>query len=409
MPSNSPSPSRPLAGIRVIELSAYVASPLAGLVLAQLGADVVRVEPVGGQVDRARLPLSRDGTSLYWSGLNQGKRAIEVNLRSREGREIVAKLITRSGANAGIVVSNTSAFPDLSYASLSQARPDLIYVLLQGHRDGSSAVDYTVQAEVGLHALTGPQHECGPVNDTLPFWDVASGLYLATGVLAAERYRQVSGHGQQVTVALHDVALATLGNLGILTEAQVNSTPRGRIGNYVYGTYGRDFRTRDGGRIMLVVLTAKHWRQLLEATGLTSALTGIGACLDVDFSLEAERYRYRELLSSLLDPWFAARDLADVVSILESTTVVFSEYRTLSDLAADERRLLAREPLLAELDQPGVGTHYAPRTPVVMGGESSPVLAAPGVGQHTDEVLAELLGYSTTHLSRLHASGILGN
>lgn len=138
--------ARPLRGLRVVELSSYVATPLCGMTLAQLGADVIRVEPVGGAVDRTRWPLAASGTSLYWSGLNKGKRAIEVDLSREEGRRLVADLVVR----AGIVVSNADRFRELSYAALRARRPDVIHVLLTGRRDGEAAVDYTVQAATGF-------------------------------------------------------------------------------------------------------------------------------------------------------------------------------------------------------------------------------------------------------------------
>ncbi|KAA9150211.1 2-methylfumaryl-CoA isomerase [Amycolatopsis acidicola] len=373
--------SGPLAGLRVVEVSAYVATPLAGMTLAQLGADVVRVEPVGGQADRTRLPLSGSGTSLYWSGLNKGKRAIEVDFRSAEGRSLVADLV----ADRGILVTNTRRFPELSYVELAKRRPDVIHVLLNGNRDGGTGVDYTVQASVGLHGITGPADTDGPVLDTLPFWDVACGLYLAIGLLAAERERRDTGQGQSVEVALRDVAMATLGNLGFLTEAQLGGV-RPRAGNYVYGLFGRDFATKDGARLMVVVLTQRHWRQLLEVTGLAAAVDALGAALDVDFSRENTRYEHRATLAALLEPWFAARTKSEVTKALSGTSVLHDEFRSISELVAG----LGEEELFARLDQPGIGEHWAPGSPLVMNGRAAPARVAPAVGEHTGEVLAEL-------------------
>ncbi len=153
-----------LAGLRVVELSAYVATPLCGLTLAQLGADVVRVEPLGGAADRTRWPLADSGTSLYWSGLNKGKRAVAVDLESEADRRRVADLIVDGGPC--VVVTNTERHADLGYAALSERRPDLIHVLLTGRADGGAAVDYTVQAATGFPLLTGTGPE--PVNHVVP-------------------------------------------------------------------------------------------------------------------------------------------------------------------------------------------------------------------------------------------------
>ncbi|QFY07578.1 2-methylfumaryl-CoA isomerase [Nonomuraea phyllanthi] len=394
-----PRRSRPLRGLRIVELSTYVATPLAGMTLAQLGADVIRIEPIGGAPDRTRWPLAGSGTSLYWSGLNKGKRAIEVDLSSARGRDLVAELAVRSG----IVVSNSERHPELGFEALRERRPDLIHVLLTGRRDGGTAVDYTVQAATGFPLLTGPEDSATPVNAVVPAWDLTAGLYLATGLLAAERHRLLTGEGQQVRIALEDVALATAGNLGYLAEAQLSDTPRERCGNHVYGTFGRDFATADGGRVMVVALTVRHWRDLLAATGLTEVVAALAAALGVDFAEESERYRHRRVLGGLLAGWFEARPLAEAESALGATRVLWSAYRSFAELAA----LLPANPLMARLVQPGAGEHWAPGSPVVMDGEQAPPEPAPLVGQHTAEVLRDRLGLSAADLAKLRRDGVI--
>ncbi|UGQ11612.1 CoA transferase [Yinghuangia sp. ASG 101] len=399
----------PLAGMRVVEISAYVATPLAGLTLAQLGADVIRVEPVGGQADRTRMPVSADtGASMYWAGLNKGKRTIEVDFRSAEGRALVAGLVAASGERGGIVISNTTRFPDLGYEELSRVRPDVIHVQLVGRGDGGTAVDYTVQAAAGLHAVTGPEGTSGPVNDVMPFWDVACGLYLTTGLLAAERHRLLTGEGQSVRVALRDVAMSTLGNLGFLAEAQLDPRPRPRAGNYVYGMFGRDFTTGDGHTLMVVVLTTRHWNELVEVTGTAPAVAALAESAGADFTREDDRYRHREALAALIADWFVTRSRSEVLAALGRTSVLWEEYRTFADLAADNARALAEDPLFARLDQPGVGPHYAPGSPLRMHGHQAPPRPAPGVGEHTGEVLAELLGCAPGRLAELRGRGVVG-
>ncbi|MFI7633223.1 CoA transferase [Nonomuraea sp. NPDC049400] len=395
--------SRPLSGMRVIEISTYVATPLSGMTLAQLGADVIRIEPIGGAPDRTRRPLAESGTSLYWSGLNKGKRAIEVDLSSRQGRRLVADLVVSGGLRGGIVVSNSERHPELSFEALRERRPDVIHVLLTGRRNGETAVDYTVQAATGFPQLTGPEEAAQPVNNVVPAWDLAAGLYLAVGLLAAERHRLLTGEGQQVRVALEDVALASAGNLGYLAEAQLSGTPRERCGNYVYGTFGRDFTTADGGRLMVVALTVRHWRDLLAATGLTEVVSALAAALGVDFGDEAERYRHRKLLGDLLAGWFGTRTRAEAESALRATSVLWSAYRSFTELAA----LLPGNPLMGKVTQPGVGEHWAPGSPVVMDGEQALPEASPLVGEHTGEVLRAELGLSAAQLAKLREDGVI--
>ncbi len=398
--------SKPLQGMRIIETSSYVATPLCGMTLAQLGADVIRVEPIGGAADRTRWPLAESGTSLYWSGLNKGKRAIEVDFSSECGRKLVGDLIVSGGRRGGIVVSNSERYPDLTFETLRASRPDLIHVQLTGRRDGGTAVDYTVQAATGFPLLTGPENSTQPVNHLMPAWDIAAGLYLAVGLLAAERHRLVTGEGQQVRVALEDVAMATAGNLGYLAEAQLKSAPRERSGNYVYGSFGRDFTTADGERLMVVALTARQWRDLLAATGLTDVVSAMATALGADFDAEHERYRHRAVLGGLLARWFETHTLAEAEEALRPTRVLWSKYQSFTDLAADDARL-RENPLLSEVCQPGVGSHLAPGSPVVMDGQQSLPKASPLVGQHTGDVLHEELGLSTSDIKVLRDRGVL--
>ncbi|MGK5532038.1 CoA transferase [Streptomyces sp. URMC 129] len=398
--------SQPLHGMRIIELSSYVASPLSGMTLAQLGADVIRVEPLGGAQDRTRWPRARSGTSLLWSGMNKGKRAVEVDLASKRGRDLVADLIVGGGPRGGIVISNSERYPDLTYEVLRIRRPDLVHVQLTGRRDGATAVDYTVQATTGFAWLTGAQDSTQPVNNVLPAWDVAAGLYLTAGLLAAERHRLLTGEGQQVRIALEDVAIAIAGSLGYLAEAQL-TTPRRRDGNHLYGTFGRDFGTADGERLMIVVLTLRHWRDLLAATGLTGAVSALGTALGVDFDDDDERYRHRAVLGGLLAEWFGRHTFAEAEAALSPARVLWSRYRTFADLVADGAGTLRSNPLLRELDQPGVGTHLAPGSPVVMDGRQSPPKASPQVGQHTEEVLRAELGLSEAEVRELRGLGVI--
>jgi 2-methylfumaryl-CoA isomerase len=393
----------PLAGMKIVEVSAYVAAPLAGLTLAQLGADVIRVEPIGGGPDRTRWPLHR-GESLYWSGLNKGKRAIEVDLGAEEGRALVADLITA----AGVAISNTERYPDLTYAALRERRPDLIHAQLSGTRDGGTAVDYTVQAETGFPVLTGPAEETAPVNHVLPAWDVTAGLYLATGLLAAERHRLRTGEGGQVKVALEDVALATAGNLGYLAEAQLSEEPRQRDGNFVYGIFARDFVTADAVRLMVVVLSARHWRDLVSTTGMTEPVAALEKVLGADFEREADRYSHRVALAGLFAEWFGAHTVEEVEAALKATRVLWSRYRSFAEWGADDARLLRGHPLIGELNQPGVGRHLAPGSPVALADAQAAPQPAPGVGQHTDEVLSAELGLPAAEIRRLRDHGVLG-
>lgn len=393
----------PLADIRVVEVSSFVAAPLCGMTLSQLGAQVIRVDPIGGASDVKRWPLAASGTSIYWTGLNKGKRSATIDLRSPAGQELVQRLIVEGD---GIVVTN-AVLPWLSHDRLSAERADLIHVQLLGRGDGSTAVDYTVNAATGYPLVTGPANHSGPINHVLPAWDVCCGLYAALAVVAAVRRRDQTGTGARISLALEDVALATAGNLGLLTEPQVIGTQRERLGNAIYGQYGQNFTSRDGVAFMVVTLTGRHFRDLVDATGTGLAVSALAEALGVDFADEGDRYRYRDVLSGLFATWFADHTAQEIVSALSDTTVLFERYRTFAQAAEDPK--VTDNPLFSRLSQPGVGDYLAPGLPTVFDGTHTAGAPAPGLGQDTADVLAECLGLTTADIARLTSANTIGS
>jgi 2-methylfumaryl-CoA isomerase len=366
---------------------------------------VIRVDPFGGAADVGRWPLAPSGTSLFWTGLNKGKKSVTLNFREAEGRQILGDLLAASGPGGGIVLTNAVGQPWLGYEQLARIRPDLIHLQVQGHRDGRAAVDYTVNAATGFPMITGPEGIDGPVNHVLPAWDVACGLYAAVGLLAAERRRQRTGDGSQITLALADVALAVAGHLGFLAEVQVTGADRPRTGNHLYGGLGRDFRTGDGQRVMVVALTRRHFADLAAATGLAGTFAELERLLGADFRQDGDRYRHREVITALLEPWFADRPVTEIEQALAGTSVLWSRYQRFSDLVSDGT--LAASPLLREITQPGVGPVLAPGSPLTLDGASGP-RPAPVLGADTAAVLTGLLGRSAAEVQALAERGIAG-
>lgn len=392
----------PLTGITVVEVSSFVAAPLCGVTLNQLGAEVIRVDPIGGASDVQRWPLSADGTSIYWTGLNKGKRSATIDLRSPDGQQLVHRLIVEGD---GIVVTN-AVLPWLSYESLAAKRPDVIHVQLLGRGDGSTGVDYTVNAGLGYPLVTGPANHAGPINHVLPAWDVCCGLYAALGVVAALRRRDQSGAGARISLALEDVALATAGNLGLLTEPQVIGTERERLGNAIYGQYGQDFTSGDGIAFMVVLLTGRHFRDLVKVTGTEAAVSALAEALGVDFAVEGDRYRYRDALSGLFATWFGDHTADEITDALSATSVLFERYRTFAEVAAGPK--VTANPLFSRLTQPGLGDYYAPGLPAAFDGTHPASAAASALGQDTADVLIERLGLTAADITRLTDAKTIG-
>ncbi|MFZ0387962.1 MAG: CoA transferase [Solirubrobacteraceae bacterium] len=398
-----------LSGLRVVEGSAFVAAPLGGMTLAQLGADVIRFDQVGGGLDYTRWPLAASGQSLFWAGLNKGKRSISLDLRSEQGRELATELICAGdGPDDGLFLTNFPARGWLSYERLAERRSDLIMVALTGNPDGSSEVDYTVNPATGFPWATGPRNLSEPLNSVLPAWDIATGSLAAVGLLAAERWRARTGEGQQVRLSLSDVAFAMVGNLGRIAEAQLGGQDQSKDGNYLYGAFGHDFETRDDRRVMVVALTARQWRALVQVTDIGEACAKLAEVIGYDLDTATGRFEGRDLIAGLLRPWFASRELSEIREAFAGTGVSWGPYQTFGQLVTEDPRCSPANPMFSMLAQPGIGEYLVPGSPLEFSslGRLAPA-RAPVLGEHTDQVLAELLGLSDTEIGRLHDAGVV--
>jgi len=379
-----------LSGLRVIEGSAFVAAPTAGMTLAQLGADVIRFDAPGGGLDARRWPLTAGGDSLFWSGLQKGKRSIEVDLRSDEGREQLSQLIAMPGPGNGIFLTNFPARGWMGYEKLRERREDLIMVVMSGNHDGSSEVDYTVNPSAGFPEAMGPRDSAVPTNSLMPAWDSIMGGLAVVGLLAALRHRDQTGEGQLVEIALSDVAFATVGNLGRIAEAQLEGRDQPRDGNYLYGAFGGDFPTADGRRVMVVGLTGRQWKALKEATGTEELFATVAAATGHDFRDEAGRYKGRDLIRELLTPWFAERTLEQIRATFAGTGVSWGPYQTFKQLVQEDPRCSEDNPMFSMVQHP-VGTYLTPASPLSFSVSGRlPARPSPSLGEHTAEVLAEL-------------------
>jgi 2-methylfumaryl-CoA isomerase len=397
-----------LAGMRVVEGSAFVAAPLGGMTLAQLGADVIRFDQIGGGLDAHRWPITREGRSLFWAGMNKGKRSIAADLRSPRGRELLTALITAPGADAGLFLTNFPVRGWLDYERLRARRADLVMVAITGNHDGSSAVDYTVNPATGFPWATGPTNLAVPFNHLLPAWDAITGTLAATGLLAAERHRTRSGQGQLVKLALSDVAIAMVGHLGKIAEVQISRHERPKYGNYLYGAFGRDFLTRDRRRVMVVALTLRQWKSLEDATGLQESFAMVEQQMGVDLSREGDRFKAREVLGAILKAWTTRRTLDEIRTCFDEHGVCWGPYQTFTELVGDDPRCSTENPMFAEVDQPGIGTYLMPGSPLHCGATPRvEVRRAPLLGEHTDEILATCLGLGDAEIGRLHDGGVV--
>ena len=404
-------PEAPLAGVKVLDISTYVAGPSCAMTLSQLGAEVTRIDPPGGASDTRRLPFSAMGRSIYWATLNRGKRSIEVNTRNPQGQELVGKLLAGQGPEGGIVVTNTVGHSGVSYDELKAWREDLIMIHILGHADGRPAVDYTINSEVGFPLITGSADDTRPVNHVLPAWDLLAGLQGVIAVLSALKVRERTGKGQYITVSLADVAATTAANLGMVAEVVINNEPRQRDGNYTFGLYGHDFKTADGGHVMTILLTPKLWYTMVELTGTRDAFAGLSVSMGLDFDDEVTRYRYRRVSSALFGPWFEQRSFAEATRALAEAKILWGPYRTVEDFVRSPESPLAKSGLFEDVYFPEIGTVPTPRAVLRFDEDVVSVPRAknsPGVGTETNEVLHEDLGLDDEAIAALRAAGVIG-
>ncbi len=399
------------SGLRVVESSAFIAAPLAGLALAQLGADVIRVDMIGGGIDYGRLPRMPHpqgrGRSLYWTALNKGKRSIAIDLRRPEGRELVQQLATAPGRDAGVLLTNIGT-PWLAHGVLAAKRADVITCTIQGNPDGSTALDYTVHCATGYPAITGGGSLERPVNQVLPAWDIACAYQAALSLAGALRHRERTGQGAELKLALADVAFTTLSHLGVLGEAEVLGQDRPSIGNHLYGPFGRDFGCADGGRIMVAAISINQWKALVATCGIASGIADLERRLGLDFSDEAQRYEAREEIAALVEPWFAARTRAEAEAQLEANKACWGRYDQPTGLLAHDARVSERNPVFERIATPGVGSHVSAGAAVRAEGVPREITPpATLLGTHTDEVLHEVLGLDSGAIGRLHDAGVV--
>ena len=397
-----------LEGLRVVQRSAFVAAPLGGMTLAQLGAEVIRFDAIGGGLDYQRWPVTEEGVSLFWAGLNKGKKSIQVDLRSEAGREIITQLITQPGPDNGIFLSNFPESSWLSYERLRQERDDLIYVNIIGNPDASTAVDYTVNPSSGFAMATGPIGSNMPTNHVLPAWDTATGLTAALGLLAAERYRHRTGIGQLSKISLTDVAFAMVANLGYMAQAQLTKEDRVPVGNDLYGAFGRDFATKDDRRIMVVAISKRQWQSLVEATDIVEHLPAIEKALGVDVSKEGDRWDARDAIASFMAPFIEDHTLEEIAETFDAKGVCWGPYQTFTQLVNEDRRATVNNPMFDKIDQPGVGRILAPGSPLSFSEiDRGQPTVAPRLGEHTDEILLEMLSMTSTEVGKLHDNGVV--
>ena len=385
---------KPLERLTILDLSRVLACPFASMVLAELGARVIKVEqPGSGDETRAFEPqLARD--SAYYFACNRSKESITVNIRSADGREIVRRLAEK----ADVLVENfpvgTLGRYALDFASLSAINPRLVYVSCTGFgQDGPYArkkgYDTVFQAMGGIMSLTG-ERGGGPVKPGLPVADLTSGLWVAIAILASLAGREKTGQGCHVDFSMLD------GQVSLLTLAAARYFALGeippRLGTEHPGRVpSATFRTSDG-RYAHITASDQHWLPLCKALGID------GSGLEKNET----RVERRDEVMKAMSEKIGKLTRAELIAKLDAADVPVGPVNDVSEILADPHVRARR--LVGSFDYPGVGEFRALALPYKFLGFDDPQIGAPpALGEHTEAVLSEMLGYSAAKIGELRA------
>ncbi|MCC6777373.1 MAG: CoA transferase [Hyphomicrobiales bacterium] len=391
---------KPLEHITILDLSRVLACPFASMILAELGATVIKIEePKRGDETRSFEPfVTRDGESesAYYFACNRSKQSVTVNLRSREGQDIIRDLARQADVLLENFPVGTLARYGLDYAAIRAVNARIVYVSCTGfgqsgphaHRKG---YDTIFQAMGGIMSLTG-ERGGPPVKPGLPFADLTSGLWVAIAILAGLQGRSADGPGSHIDFSMLDgqIALLTLAAARFFALGEVPP----RLGTEHPGRVpSASFRCADGGYLHITA-SDQHWQPLCRALGIEAW----GA--DEELASNSGRLRRRDEVMAKLGTAFASRRRDEAAAALDAEGVPQGPIRSVDEILTDEH--VAARHLVQSFSHPTIGEFPALRVPFQLDGLDNPEVARPPLlGEHTETVLAQRLGYSPARIAQL--------
>ena len=396
-------PDRPLDSVRIVTVEQYGAGPYGSLFLAQLGAEVIKIEnpAIGGDVSRHTGPyFLGEADSYFFQTFNQNKKSLTLNLKAPQGRDILHKLAARSEAVINNLRGDQPAKLGLDYAALKAANPAIVCGHLSAYgRDGERAswpgYDYLMQAEAGFMALTG-EPDAPPARFGLSMVDFMTGMMLAFGVTAAIVGARASGVGRDVDVSLMDAAVHQLSYPATWYLNEGHRTQRVARSAHPSIAPSQLYRTADGW-LFIMAQTDKFWHKLCVLIDRPDLAD------DPRFDSQAARRDNRDALTDVLDEILSARATADWLAVLQGQVPAAA----VNDMArALDNPLLAASGMLAGVPHPEAADMRMLANPIRVDGERVPATRAPALGEHTGEVL-DMLGYSEADVASLKDAKVI--
>lgn len=395
--------SKPLEGVRVLDLSRVLAGPFCTMILSDLGAEIIKVElPGAGDDSRAFGPF-RNGQSLYFVNVNRGKQSVAIDLKSEAGRRLLVDLAKECDVLVENYRPGTMEKLGIGWDVLKAANQRLIYAAVSGFGhtgpdSGRPAYDILVQAMGGVMSITG-WPDSPPTRVGLSLGDITAAIYCAAGVNAALFQRQKTGKGQKVDVSMLDCQLSILENA--LVRYQVDGRSPSPLGTrHPTITPFQAFRASDGWFVIAVGNDAL-WKKFCDATNRGDLLA------DARFATNVERTRHYADLTPELERMFETKDHGEWLALLEKAGVPSAPVNAVKDVMAD-RQLAARN-MFVTVEDERAGTVTIPGNPIKMDSvpESPTRPAAPSIGEHTDRVLRDLLGLDEAAIASLRAREVV--
>ncbi len=371
---------RPLVGIKVVEMTHMVMGPAIGAILGDLGADVIKVEPISGDKTRNLT----DAGSGYFLTFNRNKRSIAVDVKSKQGKDIVLKLLTGTDVFIENFRSGAMEKLGLGYDDLKSLNPKLIYCSAKGFLEGPyqnrTALDEVAQMMGGLAYMTGPPGQ--PLRAGSSVIDIMGGMFGVIAILAAVQERQTSGTGQKVTSALFENVVYLMGQHMAQTATTGSPPPPMSVRVSAWAVYDI-FETKDDEQVFVGVVSDGQWKSFCAAFGLTDFRE------DKAMDLNANRVAKRNLIIPIINTLFKQYTKQDLMEKLEQTGLPFAPISKPEDLFEDPH--LNESGGLLDIDLPQGGQTKLPALPIQMKGNRFGVEhQVPKLGEHTREVLKEL-------------------